>query len=104
MRRVRVGILVRGATPSNRQDTRYPAGTSVVWRGITVRGNDAPTLIGQAVKIGGRGEAPVHDHDVSGAGWQSKGRGITSTTSMLPRRQCGQIRKDTPVCISCRSR
>jgi hypothetical protein len=104
MKRVRVGILVRGATPSNGQDTQHPAGMSVVRRDMMGRGNDAPVLIGQAVKGGGRGEAPVRDHDVSGPGWQSEGRGITSTTSMLPRWQCGQIRKDTPVSVSCRSR
>ena len=104
MRRVRRGILVRRTTPWNRRNTQHLADASSVRRGFAGRRNNTPTLIWQAGGVEVGGEAPVHDHDVSRPGWRSGSRGITSTTSMLPRWQCGQIRKDRPVSVWCWSR
>jgi len=67
-------------------------------------GNSAPTLVWQVVRLGAGWEVTVGDHDVSGTGRQRGGLAITSTTSMLPRWQCGQIRKDKPVSASFWSR
>ena len=104
MRDVRLSILVRRTTPSSGQNIQHLADASSVRHGFAGRRNNTSTLIRQAEGVEVDGEMPVHDHDVSGPGWRSEDRGITSTTSMLPRRQCGQIRKDTPVSVSCWSR
>jgi hypothetical protein len=43
------------------------------------------------------GRTLVMCHDVSRTGGRSVGLVKTSTTSMVPRWQCGHVRKDTPV-------
>jgi hypothetical protein len=48
--------------------------------------------------------APTWGHDVSGAGWQTVGRVMQATTTMMPVRQCGHSRRDRPVSASKRSR
>ena len=42
----------------------------------------------------------IERHEVSGTGERSVGLATTSTTSMVPRWQCGQSRKDIPVSAS----
>ena len=104
LRRVRLAVLARRSAPPNGQNSQHLTAASAVRRDDADHDHTPPILIWQAGEVGTHGEVPVHHHEVSGAGWQTKGLGITSTTCMLPRRQCGQIRKDTPVNASCRSR
>ena len=47
--------------------------------------------------------ALVRGHDVSGTAWQTLGRAMQSTTTMMPVWQCGQSRNDCPVSASNRS-
>jgi hypothetical protein len=104
MRRVRLGVLARRTAPPNGQHSEHLTDASAVRRDDAGHNNNSSILIWQAGEVGTYGEMPVDNHDVSGAGWQTEGLGITSTTCMLPRRQCGQIRKDTPFDASCWSR
>ena len=99
-----LGRFVGGTTPAAGRDGPSSACKPGLRLVASSRGDSAPMLIWQVVWLGPVWEPMAGDHDVFGAGKPRDGLAITSTTSMLPRWQCGQIRKDTPVSASCWSR
>ncbi len=63
------------------------------------QGHSIPTPIRRALRLRAVG-TPILGHDVSGAGWQTVGRAMQPTTTMMPAWQCGHARKDRPVSVS----
>ena len=84
-RRLGLTVLTISGHPSGCRWTSRPI---PIWRAL-------PVHAGGVLILG---------HDVFGTAWQTLGRAMQSTTTMMPVWQCGHSRNDCPVSASKRSR
>ena len=81
---------------SNRQPSPDLTPCPLCRHPIVLHDTSIPDPISREFRHGAVGTL-VSGHEVSGAGWQTPGRVMQPTTTMMPVRQCGHCLKDRPV-------